>query len=139
MIANANTGSWLLRAHISSPGPPVYDSERLDSVRIPRTPDGSWCMSCRMVLAGRTAFSVSGLFEHRMRNRVLTRTLRLLHVVHPLDFPGTPTMMEGLLANVERVLERLNTLDMGSAGYASCLSHIYKCLLHSHLVVIRQS
>ena len=85
------------RSHYSSNCIPRYlPTERLESVHSLRKSDGSWCMSCRMVLEDRTEIQVGDWLGGRMRNRVLTRILRFLHVVQPLDFPGTPTMTKGI-------------------------------------------
>ena len=44
-----------------------------------------------------------------MEAEMLTRILRLLHVVQPFDFPGTPTMTGVSWANVKRDFKRVDT------------------------------
>lgn len=57
-------------------------------------------MSCNMALEDRTEIRVGE--NETWRFRVLTRIFRLLHVVQPLDFPGTPTMTKGFLTDLEK-------------------------------------
>ena len=64
-----------------------------------------------------------------MINRVLTRILRLLHVVQPLDFPGTPTMTKGVLTNTEIILTSLNAFHMSLLD-TSLAMQIYRDLFY---------
>ncbi len=54
---------------------------------------------------------------------IRTRILRLLQVVHPLDFPGTPTMTTGVLTNTERDLTSLDAFHVSllDASLATCI------------------
>lgn len=69
-----------------------------------------------------------------MKFRMLTRIFRLLHVLQPLDFPGTPTMTEG----DSTTLFLMEISIMRDSWRCPSQLHIYSNHLHRRLIVVHR-